>query len=156
MGTLFSSIAARPRYPERDLNAPAASWRGIAAGAELGRKHAVSGFENYQIADNHESVQNSHMTRVTGSQLAAGRVLASLSRQELAYRAGLSYRSIRAWERSSNSIPEATYSHLCRAFDVLEAEGIRFADGGVYLQRSTVLPSDERLGRPTVHDGAAP
>jgi transcriptional regulator with XRE-family HTH domain len=68
------------------------------------------------------------------SQLAAGRVLASLSRQELAHRAGLSYHSIRAWERSSNSIPEATYSHLCRAFDVLEAEGIRFSAGGVHLQ----------------------
>jgi DNA-binding transcriptional regulator YiaG len=122
-----------------------------------GAGHAVSEFGNYQIADNHESTQNSHMSmiRVTGSQLAAGRVLASLSRQELAHRAGLSYHSIRAWERSSNSIPEATYSHLCRAFDVLEAEGIRFADGGVHLQRSTVLPSDERPGRPAVLNNGA-
>jgi transcriptional regulator with XRE-family HTH domain len=56
-----------------------------------------------------------NVVRLTGPQLAAGRVLASLSRQELAERAGLSYHSIRAWERSSNSIPEATYSHLCRA-----------------------------------------
>ena len=95
------------------------------------------------------------MIRVTGSQLAAGRTLASLSRQELAHRAGLSYHSIRAWERSSNFIPEATYSHLCRVVDVLEGEGIRFSDNGVHLKRSTVLPSDERPGRPAVlSDGA--
>ena len=75
------------------------------------------------------------MIRVTGCQIAAARALACLSRQELAQRAGLSYHSIRAWERSSNSIPEATYSHLLRALDVLEAEGVRFSDGGVYLQR---------------------
>jgi hypothetical protein len=25
--------------------------------------------------------------------------------------------------------------HLCRALDVLEAEGVRFTDGGVHLQR---------------------
>ena len=86
------------------------------------------------------------MIRVTGSQLAAGRALASLSRQELARRAGLSYHSIRAWERSSNSIPEATYSHLCRAVEALEATGVRFAIDGVYLQRaapvSTVIRSE--------------
>ena len=76
-----------------------------------------------------------NVIRLTGSQLAAGRVLASLSRQELAERAGLSYHSIRAWERSSNGIPEATYSHLCRAVEALEATGVRFTDGGVQLQR---------------------
>jgi hypothetical protein len=35
---------------------------------------------------------------------------------------------------------------LCRALDVLEAEGIRFSDGGVHLQRaaptSTVIHSE--------------
>jgi transcriptional regulator with XRE-family HTH domain len=72
------------------------------------------------------------MIRVTGSQLAAARVLACLTRQELAERAGLSYHSIRSWERSSNSIPEATYSHLCRAVEALEATGVRFTgDNGV-------------------------
>lgn len=83
---------------------------------------------------------------LTGSQLAAARALASLSRQELATRAGLSYHSIRAWERSSNSIPEATYDHLCRAVKALEGAGVRFSDGGVHLQRSaptgTVLHSE--------------
>ena len=77
------------------------------------------------------------MIRLTGAQLAAARALACLSRHELAERAGLSYHSIRAWERSSNSIPEATYSHLCRAVDALEATGVRFMDGGVHLQRAT-------------------
>ena len=71
------------------------------------------------------------MIRVTGSQLHAARALACLTRQELAERAGLSYHSIRAWERSSNSIPEATYDHLCRAVKALEAAGVRFSDGGV-------------------------
>ena len=88
-----------------------------------------------------------NMIRVTGSQLAAARALAGLSRDDLASRAGLSYHSIRAWERSSNSIPEATYSHLCRAIDALEGAGIRFSDGGVHLQRtapttSTVIHSE--------------
>jgi len=86
------------------------------------------------------------MIRLTGLQLAAGRVLAGLSRQELAERSGLSYHSIRAWEHSSDSIPEATYSHLCRAVDVLEATGVRFAVDGVYRQRpqpiSTVAHSE--------------
>src|SRR5215472_2429244 len=105
-------------------------------------------FGNYQIVDCHESAQNFYMTiRLTGAQLAAGRVLACLSRQELAERAGLSYHSIRAWERSSHSIPEATYSHLCRAVAALEAEGIEFSPNGVYLERpaptsSTVIHSE--------------
>jgi transcriptional regulator with XRE-family HTH domain len=87
-----------------------------------------------------------NVIRVTGSQIAAARALASLSRQELAQRAGLSYHSIRAWERSSGSVPEATYSHLCRAVEALEATGVRFTDGGVQLQRpaptSTVIHSE--------------
>ena len=84
--------------------------------------------------------------RVTGCQLHAARALVGLTRQELAERAGLSYHSIRAWERSSNSTPEATYSHLCRAVDALEATGVRFSDSGVHLQRtapaSTVIHSE--------------
>lgn len=83
--------------------------------------------------------------RVTGSQLAAGRALACLTRQELAEQSGLSYHSIRAWERSSNSIPEATYSHLCRALDVLEAKGVRLTESGVERQppaTRTVLQSN--------------
>jgi transcriptional regulator with XRE-family HTH domain len=105
-------------------------------------------FVNYQIVRNHKIAHRFRMNliRVTGSQIAAGRALASLSREALATQAGLSYHSIRAWERSSNSIPEATYSHLCRAIEALEARGIRFIDGGVCLQRpASVLHSNEEV-----------
>jgi hypothetical protein len=47
-------------------------------------------------------------------------------------------------------------AHLFRALDVLEAEGISFSFDSVYLQRSTVLSSDERPGKTTVlKEGAA-
>jgi len=75
------------------------------------------------------------LIRVTGSQLHAARVLVGLSRDDLAERSGVSRFSIRNWEISSNALPAATYSHLCRVVDVLEGEGARFADAGVYLQR---------------------
>lgn len=43
-------------------------------------------------------------------------------------------------------MPDAMVAHLSRALDVLEAEGVRFSDGGVYLQRTapagTVLHSE--------------
>jgi hypothetical protein len=124
---------------ERTGDAPAERASSHARAARGIALATAARFANYQIADNHETAHDSQMNviRLTGSQLAAGRALASLSRQELAQRAGLSYHSIRAWERSSNSIPEATYSHLCRAVEALEATGVRFTDGGVYLERAT-------------------
>ena len=89
------------------------------------------------------------MIRYTGAQLAAGRGYASLSRHELAERAGVSYHSIRAWELSSHASPGAMYDHLCRVIDVLEAEGVRFSDNGVYLQRpapvATTVIASERI-----------
>jgi hypothetical protein len=39
--------------------------------------------------------------------------------------------SIRKWETSSDAVPAATYSHRCRAVDVLENEGARFSGDGV-------------------------
>jgi transcriptional regulator with XRE-family HTH domain len=69
------------------------------------------------------------IVEITGSQLHAARVLVGLSREDLAERAGLSRHSIR--ERSRDSIPAATYSHLCRAVDVLGNEGARFSGDGV-------------------------
>ena len=84
------------------------------------------------------------MIRVTGSQLHAARVLVGLSREDLAERAGLCRHSVRKWEHSSHAIPGAMYTHLCRVVDVLEGEGARFSGDGVYLERSTVLPSDNR------------
>jgi len=92
---------------------------------------------------------------LTGNFFRDGRDLAGLTRDELAKRAGLSRDVLRSWEVSSDSIVPAQYQMLCRALDVLEAEGVRFSDGGVHLQRSTVLPSDERPGRPAVLNNGA-
>ena len=80
--------------------------------------------------------------RITGSQLHAARVLVGLSRETLAERAGLCRHTILKWETSSNAVPAATYSHLCRAVDVLENEGARFSGDGVYLQRASITPND--------------
>jgi transcriptional regulator with XRE-family HTH domain len=84
--------------------------------------------------------------RITGNQLRAGRALAGLSMEDLAARARLSRRSLSKWEGSSDATPSAMVDHFCRALDVLEAEGVRFSDGGVHLQRSapmgTVLASE--------------
>jgi|SRR5215831_2777975 len=86
------------------------------------------------------------LVRITGSQLRAGRALAGLTIEDLAARARLCRHSIRKWEGSSNAVPDAMVAHLSRALDVLEAEGIRFSDGGVHLQRtapiSTVIHSE--------------
>jgi transcriptional regulator with XRE-family HTH domain len=90
------------------------------------------------------------LIRITGSQLHAARVLVGLSRENLAERAGLCRHSIRKWESSSDAIPGAMYTHLCRVIGILETEGARFSGDGVYLQRSTVLPSAAVL-----NDGAA-
>jgi hypothetical protein len=67
------------------------------------------------VVRNHCRAHNFTMTliRVTGSQLHAARVLVGLSGEEVAGRTGLSRHSIR--DRPSDSIPAATYSHLCRA-----------------------------------------
>ena len=89
------------------------------------------------------------LVRITGNQLRAGRALADLSMEDLAARARLSRRSISKWEGSSNATPDAMTAHLCRALDVLEAEGVRFSEDGVHLQRpaslgSTVFQSEAR------------
>jgi DNA-binding XRE family transcriptional regulator len=91
------------------------------------------------------------LIRITGSQLHAARVMVGLSRDSLAERAGLCRHSIRKWETSSHAIPCAMYGHLCRVVDILESEGARFSGDGVYLQRTTVLPSNGAV----LNDGAA-
>jgi transcriptional regulator with XRE-family HTH domain len=85
------------------------------------------------VVRNQRRAQNFPMTliRVTGSQLHAARVLVGLSREEVAERAGLCRHSNRKWETSSDAVPAATYSHLCRVIDVLESEGARFSGDGV-------------------------
>jgi hypothetical protein len=48
--------------------------------------------------------------------------------------------SIRKWENSSNATPYAMVGHLSRALDVLEGEGVRFSETGVFLQRPASAP----------------
>jgi transcriptional regulator with XRE-family HTH domain len=84
--------------------------------------------------------------KLTGNLFRAGRALAGLTRDDLANRAGLSRDVLRTWEISSESIVPAQYQMLCRAIEALEAEGIRFTDSGVHLQRpapmGTVIHSE--------------
>jgi transcriptional regulator with XRE-family HTH domain len=77
--------------------------------------------------------------RITGAQLRAGRALAGLTIEDLAARAQLCRHSVRKWEGSSNAVPDAMVGHLSRAVDVLESEGVRFNDSGVYLQRTAPI-----------------
>jgi transcriptional regulator with XRE-family HTH domain len=74
--------------------------------------------------------------RITGNLFHAARALAGLTRDDLANRARLSRDVLYSWETSSDALVPAQYQMLCRALDVLEAEGIRFSDGGVHLQRT--------------------
>jgi transcriptional regulator with XRE-family HTH domain len=74
-------------------------------------------------------------TKLTGNLFRAGRALAGLTRDDLADRAGLSRDVLRTWEVSSDGVVPAQFQLLGRALDVLEAEGVRFSDNGVSLQR---------------------
>jgi len=74
---------------------------------------------------------------ITGGMLRAARSLTGLSQQELAERASISRPCLTAWEGSSGSVPNAKARALHRVVSALEAEGIRFSDGGVHLQRPT-------------------
>src|SRR5262245_8006329 len=80
--------------------------------------------------------------KLNGKLVSAIGSSAGVSRDDLAARANLSRDVLRCWEVSSESIVPAQYQMPCSALDVLEAEGVRFCDGGVHLERSTVLPSD--------------
>jgi transcriptional regulator with XRE-family HTH domain len=78
--------------------------------------------------------------------LRAARSLAGLSQQELAERASISRPCLTAWEGSSGSVPNAKARALHRVVSALEAEGIRFSDGGVHLQ-SDVSVRGRRSGK---------
>jgi transcriptional regulator with XRE-family HTH domain len=86
------------------------------------------------------------LVRITGGMLRAARSLAGLSQQEVADRACVSRPSVTTWEGSSGSIPNANARALDRVVSALEAEGIRFTDNGVQLQRpapmTTVIQSE--------------
>jgi transcriptional regulator with XRE-family HTH domain len=75
------------------------------------------------------------LVRITGAQLRAARALAGLTIEDVAARAQLCRHSIRKWEGSSNAVPDAMVGHLSRAIAVLEHEGVRFTDGGIWLER---------------------
>src|SRR5262249_60215155 len=79
--------------------------------------------------------------KLTGNLFRAGRALAGLTRDDLAARANLSRDVLRTWEISSESIVPAQYQMLCRAIEALEAEGVRFAESGVHLQRAVPMTS---------------
>jgi hypothetical protein len=122
-----------------------------------GARHAVSVVRNHDSSEQcdvchievfHCLDENFTMSlpKLTGSLFRAGRALAGLTREDLANCAGLSRDVLRSWEVSSDSIVPAQYQMLCRAIEALEAEGIRFSDCGVHLQRtaptSTVIHSE--------------
>src|SRR5215510_11340166 len=100
------------------------------------------------IDANLRRVKNLDMTivEITGVMLRAARSLTGLSQQELADRASISRPCLTAWEGSSDSVPNAKARALHRVVSALEAEGVRFSDGGVSLHRpapmSTVLHSE--------------
>jgi hypothetical protein len=89
------------------------------------------------------------IVEITGGMLRTARSLTGLS-QQLADRASISRPCLTAWEGSSGSVPNAKARALHRVVSALEAEGIRFSDGGVYLQRtaptSTVIHSEGVAG----------
>ncbi len=79
------------------------------------------------------------IVEITGGMLRAARSLTGLSQQELAERASISRPCLTAWEGSSGSVPNAKARALHRVVSALEAEGIRFSDGGVHLQRTAPM-----------------
>jgi transcriptional regulator with XRE-family HTH domain len=89
------------------------------------------------------------LIRITGAQIRAARALANLTIEDLAARAQLHRQSVRKWEGSSKAAVDAMVAHLSRALDVLEAEGVRFTDSGVYLQRPAPTAST------AIHSAAA-
>ena len=70
------------------------------------------------------------IVEITGGMLREARGLTGLSQQELAERASISRPCLTAWEGSSGSVPNAKARALHRVVSALEAEGIRFSDGG--------------------------
>ena len=87
------------------------------------------------------------IVEITGGMLRAARSLTGMTQQELADRASISRPCLTAWEGSSGSVPNAGVHALHRVVVVLEAEGVRFSNNGVRLERpapiaGTVLHSE--------------
>jgi DNA-binding transcriptional regulator YiaG len=87
---------------------------------------------------NRRRVKNLDMTivEIAGGMLRAARSLTGLSQQELADRASISRHCLTGWEGSSDNVPNAKARALHRVVSALEAEGVRFSEDGVRLERS--------------------
>ena len=83
------------------------------------------------------------MIEVTGAQLHAARVLAGLSRQELADRAYVSRDTIGCWERSSHAAVIGKPALLNRTIEALQVADVTFTPGGV----DRVRPSECKSNR---------
>src|SRR5215472_9169408 len=92
------------------------------------------------------------IVEITGGMLRAARSLTGLSQQELAERASISRPCLTAWEGSSGSVPNARARALHRVVSALEAEGIRFSDGGV-LSSAPPRLAPSSIAREPQHDG---
>jgi len=79
------------------------------------------------------------IVEITGCMLRAARGLTGLSQQEIAERAQISRPSLTAWENSSSSVPSANTRALARVVAVLQAEGVRFREDGVFVERAVPL-----------------
>jgi hypothetical protein len=84
--------------------------------------------------------------KLTGNMLRAARSLCGITRDQLATQSGLSRDVLRSWEVSSDHIIPAQYVYLCKATEALEAEGIRFSDGGDPRRRDGGVRSHSSSG----------
>jgi len=78
--------------------------------------------------------------RIAGSNLVDARRLLGWSRYELARRSGVNHRTLKSYELAGDIAP-ASVGTLTRVVAALEAEGVRFAVDGVYLQRVSPMTS---------------
>jgi DNA-binding XRE family transcriptional regulator len=76
----------------------------------------------------------------TGARLRAARALAGFTRDDLAFRIGVSRDCLRAWEHSSDALPSAQLRPFVRLVQELEDAGVEFRDdGSLFYARATPL-----------------
>ena len=90
------------------------------------------------------------IVEITGGMLRAARSFTGMTQQELADRASISRPCLTAWEGSSGSVPIAGVHALRRVVVALEAEGVKFSNNGVRLERPAPL-----VGTVLASEGAA-
>jgi DNA-binding XRE family transcriptional regulator len=106
--------------------------------------------KNPYVARIKRRVKNLRMmiTDVNGRMLRAARSLTGLSQQQVADLAGISRPCLTAWERSSDSVPNANMYQFRRVVSALQDQGIEFRPNGVSLSRPAPLAGT------VVHSGA--